>query len=150
MGGNPRVFDLSHVALHTTRNDCWLVINGQVIDVTKFLEEHPGGEEVLLEASGKDATKEFEAIGHSKAAYGLLLEYQVGVMRGFKHANAATAEDDTEEGTKARACVMTGSAIKDDKKTRCLGAIEFVLPLVVASFAFWYHYSSAGLTGMTQ
>ena len=30
-----------------------MVIDGLVVDVTKFLEDHPGGEEVLLEQAGK-------------------------------------------------------------------------------------------------
>ncbi|KAK0576479.1 hypothetical protein LWI29_018138 [Acer saccharum] len=73
-----RVFTLSEVAQHKSKNDCWFVINGRVLNVTKFLELHPGGEEVLIESAGKDATKEFENIGHSSAAKKLLIKYQVG------------------------------------------------------------------------
>ena len=34
-----------------------MVIKGKAYDVTKFLDEHPGGEEVLLDMAGKDATQ---------------------------------------------------------------------------------------------
>ena len=32
-------------------------------DVTSFLEEHPGGKEVLLALAGSDATNAFEDVG---------------------------------------------------------------------------------------
>lgn len=57
-----------------------------VLNVTKFLEEHPGGEEALLESAGKNATKEFKVVGHSKAAKNLLLTYQVGLSPRPQHS----------------------------------------------------------------
>ncbi|KAF8388400.1 hypothetical protein HHK36_027068 [Tetracentron sinense] len=50
----------------------------QVYDVTKFLEDHPGGDEVLLQATGKDATDDFEDVGHSDTARAMMDEYYVG------------------------------------------------------------------------
>ncbi|XP_075521126.1 cytochrome b5, seed isoform-like [Primulina tabacum] len=41
-------FTFSEVSEHNTNKDCWLIINGKVYDVTKFLEDHSGGDEVLL------------------------------------------------------------------------------------------------------
>ena len=37
-------------------------------DVTSYLEEHPGGPEIIMEFAGKDADDMFEDIGHSKEA----------------------------------------------------------------------------------
>jgi cytochrome b involved in lipid metabolism len=34
------------VKKHATPDDLWLVIHGSVYDVTSFLKDHPGGEEV--------------------------------------------------------------------------------------------------------
>ncbi|XP_066355843.1 cytochrome b5-like isoform X2 [Miscanthus floridulus] len=51
-GEGKKLFAASEVALHASRKDCWVVIGGKVYDVTKFLEDHPGGEDVLLHASG--------------------------------------------------------------------------------------------------
>merc|ERR1719436_1850340 len=53
---------LAEVAKHTTKQDCWVVVSGQVLDVTKFLGEHPGGELAILTFAGKDATEEFNMI----------------------------------------------------------------------------------------
>ncbi|MBA0768298.1 hypothetical protein Gotri_017107 [Gossypium trilobum] len=50
----------------------------QVYDVTKFLEDHPGGDEVLLSATGKDATDDFEDVGHSDSARDMMDQYYVG------------------------------------------------------------------------
>merc|ERR1719237_553877 len=55
-------YSLEEVAKHVTKTDCWVVVNGQVLDVTSFLSEHPGGELAILTFAGKDATEEFNMI----------------------------------------------------------------------------------------
>lgn len=40
-------------------NGLWLIIEGNVYDVTKFVDEHPGGARVIQRMGGKDATKAF-------------------------------------------------------------------------------------------
>jgi cytochrome b involved in lipid metabolism len=37
-----QVYELEECKRHTSQNDCWLVINGKVYNVTDFLDEHPG------------------------------------------------------------------------------------------------------------
>jgi hypothetical protein len=39
-----RIFTKAEVAKHDTVNDCWMIINGKVYDVTPFVDEHPGGD----------------------------------------------------------------------------------------------------------
>ncbi|XP_059626171.1 cytochrome b5 [Cornus florida] len=78
MGADGKVFTLSEVSEHNNVMDCWLVISGKVYDVTKFLEDHPGGDEVLLSATGKDATDDFEDVGHSTSARAMMDEFYVG------------------------------------------------------------------------
>ncbi|KAI3879648.1 hypothetical protein MKX03_004408 [Papaver bracteatum] len=79
MGGDDKVvFTLAQVSEHNQPKDCWLIIGGKVYDVTKFMEDHPGGDEVLLSATGKDATDDFEDVGHSTSARALMDEYLVG------------------------------------------------------------------------
>merc|ERR1719313_2723759 len=55
-------YSMEEVAKHTSKTDCWVVVSGQVLDVTKFLGEHPGGELAILTFGGKDATEEFNMI----------------------------------------------------------------------------------------
>lgn len=55
-----------------------------VYDVTKYLEDHPGGAEVLAEAAGTDATEAFENAGHSEDAFEIMADFQVGTLNGYK------------------------------------------------------------------
>jgi len=73
-------FALKEVETHTDKKSCWIVIHDLVYDVTKFLEEHPGGEEVLLEQAGKDATEQFEDVGHSTDARTMMKDYHIGEL----------------------------------------------------------------------
>merc|ERR1712194_830643 len=59
------------VAKHNTDKDCWVIVNGEVLDVTKFLPDHPGGALAILTFAGKDATEEFNMI-HPPAVIGKL------------------------------------------------------------------------------
>ena len=45
-----------------------------------FSEKHPGGEEVLIEQAGKDATEAFEDVGHSTDARELMTKYKIGEL----------------------------------------------------------------------
>lgn len=73
-------FTLKEVAAHNTSTSCWIVLNGVVFDVTTFLDDHPGGYEILLHHAGKDATDAFEAIGHSESALEVLNDYSIGLL----------------------------------------------------------------------
>ncbi|KAG8133420.1 putative Cytochrome b5-like protein [Naja naja] len=53
-------YKLEEVQKHNHSQSTWIIINRRIYDVTKFLEEHPGGEEVLREQAGADATESFE------------------------------------------------------------------------------------------
>lgn len=75
---SPKTFTRAEVAKHNNNLSLWMVIHNKVYDVTKFMEEHPGGEEVLLEMAGKDATESFEDVGHSVDARDMMKEHCLG------------------------------------------------------------------------
>lgn len=73
-----KYYTLEDIRVHNMSNDTWLIIHDKVYDITSFLEEHPGGEEVLLEQAGADATESFEDVGHSTDAREMLTQYYIG------------------------------------------------------------------------
>ncbi|KAI7906304.1 cytochrome b5-like heme/steroid binding domain-containing protein [Cokeromyces recurvatus] len=73
-----KLYTYEEVAKHNNRSDLWIIIEGKVYDITKFQDEHPGGEEVLLDEGAKDGTGAFEDVGHSDDARELLKKYYVG------------------------------------------------------------------------
>lgn len=50
-------------------------------DVSGYLDDHPGGAEVMLEVAGQDATNMFEDIGHSTDARTEMKKYQIGLLK---------------------------------------------------------------------
>ncbi|KAG7101065.1 Cytochrome b5 like protein [Verticillium longisporum] len=81
-------FTAKEVAAHNTRDDCWMIIQGQVYDVTKYIHDHPGGADVLIDAAGQDATVEFDNAGHSEDAFEIMAEYHLGKYKGMPTRNA--------------------------------------------------------------
>lgn len=51
-------------------------------DVTKYLGDHPGGEDVLTEAAGADASDAFDSAGHSEDAFDIMQQYLIGTVKG--------------------------------------------------------------------
>ena len=78
-----RQITAEEVAQHNTPEDCWLVIEGKVYDVTPFASEHPGGPELMTDHAGKsseDVTEDFEDAEHSTYAKNLLKKYYIGEL----------------------------------------------------------------------
>lgn len=49
----PRTITLKELKRHRSRQDAWLAVNGQVYDVTPYIEYHPGGIDMMLTGAGK-------------------------------------------------------------------------------------------------
>jgi hypothetical protein len=81
-GSRSGKYTREEVAMHNTADDCWFVLGSKVIDITPFINTHPGGREVLAGQGGKDATKIFKLIQHSDFAVGESEKYVVGELVG--------------------------------------------------------------------
>ncbi|CAP64685.1 uncharacterized protein PODANS_5_9600 [Podospora anserina S mat+] len=67
-----KTFTQADVASHKTTDSLWITIDGDVYDLTKFQDDHPGGKKILQRVAGKDASKQFWKY-HNE---GILKKYQ--------------------------------------------------------------------------
>ena len=50
-------YSMDEVKKHNKKDDLWIVVKGVVLDVTNWLDEHPGGPQALFSHMGRDATE---------------------------------------------------------------------------------------------
>jgi cytochrome b involved in lipid metabolism len=65
---------------HASRDDCWVAVDGLVLDVSTWLQRHPGGGKILLGVAGTDATAKFHALRHSATALNAAKGMSVGKL----------------------------------------------------------------------
>ncbi|PRP87943.1 hypothetical protein PROFUN_02680 [Planoprotostelium fungivorum] len=74
---------LEQIATHNTEDDCWLIVNNGVYDITAYFDYHPGGKKALVKFGGRDASENVQF--HSDKMLFLLNKYfYVGRVQGTK------------------------------------------------------------------
>ena len=83
------LISLEEVSYHCLREDAWIVVYDKVYEMTDYLEtsQHPGGEDVILEYLGYDATLAFRGVAHSRAALRTLDKYCIGILPSNERLN---------------------------------------------------------------
>lgn len=74
-------YSMEEVAKHKTDNDCWVVVNGKVLNVTDFLDDHPGGKMAIMTFAGRDATEEFGMVHEEGTLEKYASEYILGNVK---------------------------------------------------------------------
>ncbi|KAI0790403.1 oxidoreductase [Abortiporus biennis] len=88
-----RIYTELDVAEHNSLSSCWVSRDGKVYDVTGFLADHPGGDDLILCHAGKDigaVMKDPEEHVHSDSAYDMLDEFLIGRLG---HGEEIVTED---------------------------------------------------------
>ena len=76
-----RIYTEEDLAAHKSPTSCWISRGGKVYDVTTFLADHPGGEELILDHAGQAVDEVManpDEHDHSDSAYEILGEYVIG------------------------------------------------------------------------
>jgi cytochrome b involved in lipid metabolism len=77
-------YSLVEVARHGSKDDCWMLIAGQVYDLTTYVPQHPSDPTAFLPWCGKEATEAYrtktEGRPHSPYADQLLAKYRIGIV----------------------------------------------------------------------
>ncbi|XP_065676369.1 fatty acid 2-hydroxylase isoform X2 [Hydra vulgaris] len=76
-----KTFTYNEIKKHCSAQDCWIIESGKVYDITRFLNQHPGGENLILSHAGNDITHYLQDKTihlHSKSALNLLKDFQIG------------------------------------------------------------------------
>jgi len=88
-----QLYTSEQVAAHSTPDDAWVIFQGDVYDITKFIPLHPGGA-VLNDYLGRDVEKVWIDGGFSKHlklnnAYSILSGYKIGkLVENFSQTNS--------------------------------------------------------------
>ena len=48
---NLQEYEWDEIKKHNNRDSLWIVLYGRVYDVTKFMTEHPGGSDILIDVA---------------------------------------------------------------------------------------------------
>ena len=86
-GGN-KIYSINEVKKHNKINDGWVIIKNKVYNVTNFINQHPGGSQILSDRLGKDITNDFNARGHPDYVEKTILpKYLIGKIESKTRKN---------------------------------------------------------------
>ncbi|KAL4788612.1 hypothetical protein BJX76DRAFT_315206 [Aspergillus varians] len=97
-------FTTAEVESHNSAKSCYVTLGSKVYDITSFVEDHPGGGDLVLEYAGKDVAQILRdpvSHDHSESAYEILEDSLVGFI-----------------GTKASSTPANGSLTNGDKESQ--------------------------------
>jgi cytochrome b involved in lipid metabolism len=76
-----KTITLAEVGQHASASSCWTAVGGKVYDLTKWINNHPGGPNRILGMCGKDATAAFQSQhGPNDPAVSILNSYLIGSL----------------------------------------------------------------------
>ncbi len=74
-------FTRAEVATHATSSDCWTIVDGNVYNVTSWINKHPGGAQAILGLCGVDGSAAFNGQhGDDRRPASELAGFKIGTL----------------------------------------------------------------------
>ncbi|KXS16673.1 acyl-CoA dehydrogenase domain-containing protein [Gonapodya prolifera JEL478] len=83
-GKKLKLFTRNEVATHNSAEDCWVVIDSYVYDLTRFADMHPGGALIITSLAGRDVTDEFYGLHRQEVLQKFGPRYVIGQILNEK------------------------------------------------------------------
>ncbi|KAG2185997.1 hypothetical protein INT43_002435 [Umbelopsis isabellina] len=81
-----KTYTREEVKKHSSPEDCWIIIDSEVYDMSTFADLHPGGAFVIMELAGKDATDEFYGLHRQEVLVKYAPKLKIGSIANEKPA----------------------------------------------------------------
>ena len=86
-----RVRSWREVVEHNERGGCWIVIDGMILDVKRWLPEHPGGDRIIpAQSMNVECARHFELYHSSRESFLYLKHFYVGEVRAEDRSSVPT------------------------------------------------------------
>ncbi|KAJ4157927.1 uncharacterized protein LMH87_008482 [Akanthomyces muscarius] len=89
---------VSELRRHSSSDSCWIVVDGQVYDMTSFAPNHPGGAQIIYRYAGKDASKQYNAV-HAPSLISQTLDREQHIGKLDESSTPAAWGNGTSEGS---------------------------------------------------
>ncbi|KAM0475882.1 hypothetical protein ACHAPX_006762 [Trichoderma viride] len=133
-----KVFTAAEVASHNKPDSLYITVDGDVYDLTKFQEDHPGGKKILQRVAGKDASKQFWKY-HNE---GILKKYKAKLQVGSldtKPKEEPKPEPTPAPAPKAVVKASSSSSSHSEEDSEPLEAFGDQIPFADPSWYQNYH-----------
>ncbi|CDO93507.1 unnamed protein product [Kluyveromyces dobzhanskii CBS 2104] len=148
--GKPSVSP-AEVVKHSSPDDCWVVIDGYVYNLTEFIGAHPGGPAIIKNNAGKDVTKIFAPIHAPDVIEKYIApKNRLGPLEGTMPEDricAALTPGETAEDVARKEQLR--QLLPDVNNLTNLYDFEFLASQILTKQA-WSYYSSAADDEVTQ
>ncbi|EYE98921.1 fatty acid alpha-hydroxylase [Aspergillus ruber CBS 135680] len=107
----------AEVESHNNAKSCYVTIGPKVYDITSFVDDHPGGGDLILEYAGKDVGEILADVvshEHSESAYEILEDSLVGFVGTASSTKANVNGAASAEETARAVYESTGMATEED------------------------------------
>ena len=93
-------YTMAQVAKHTSASSCWSAINGNVYDLTSWVNQHPGGAQAILSICGIDGSAAFnDQHGGQRRPANELAGFKIGPLVTGTSGTATSGSGTASAGT---------------------------------------------------